>query len=74
MVCIQLKDKNGYLISQSCRSNMMHYRSDLLAKAKLVLFSPLFIFGAKEEKQTVTFEPYSDFEEDQVRSFMSILG
>ena len=67
MVCIQLRDKRGYLTSQSCRSNMLHYRSSLVHIAKLIVFSPLFIFDAREEKQTLDFELYNDFEEDQVR-------
>lgn len=67
MVCVQLKDKHGVLSSQSCRSNMLHYRSDLLHKLKLLLFSPLYIFGSREEKQSLIFELYSDFVEDQVR-------
>ncbi|KAK7580396.1 hypothetical protein V9T40_001025 [Parthenolecanium corni] len=65
MVCVQLKDKHGVLSSQSCRSNMLHYRSDLLHKLKLLLFSPLYIFGSREEKQSLIFELYSDFVEDQ---------
>lgn len=69
MVCIQLTDRKGVLSSQSCRSNMLHYHSDLLYKVKVILLSPLFVFGAKEEKQTVVFELFSDFEEDQVIIF-----
>lgn len=72
MVCVQLTDKNGFLTSQSCRSNMLHYHSDLLYQMKVILLSPLFIFGAKEEQQTLVFELYSDFEEDQVRIRCSI--
>lgn len=69
MVCIQLKDKHGFLTSQSCRSSMLHYDSNLVHIAKLIVFCPLFIFGAKEEKQTLHFELYNDFEEDQVISY-----
>jgi seipin len=67
MVCIQLKDRHGYLTSQSCRSSMLHYRSDLVHVAKLIVFSPLYVLGAQEEKQTLYFELYNDFEEDQVK-------
>lgn len=67
MVCVQLKDKIGFLTSQSCRSNMLHYSSDIIQKSKIIVFFPLFLFGGKEEKQIVNFELYSDFTEDQVR-------
>ncbi|XKL67794.1 hypothetical protein PGB90_003285 [Kerria lacca] len=65
MVCVQLKDKIGFLTSQSCRSNMLHYSSDIIQKSKIIVFFPLFLFGGKEEKQIVNFELYSDFTEDQ---------
>ncbi|XP_065202870.1 seipin-like isoform X2 [Planococcus citri] len=65
MVCIQLTDRKGFLTSQACRSNMLHYESDLLNQVKVILLSPFYVFGAKEEKQTLVFELFSDFEEDQ---------
>ena len=64
MVCVELTDKNGFLASQSCRANMLHYHSELLYQLKAILLSPFFIFGTKEEKQTLVFELYSDYEED----------
>lgn len=73
MVCVQLKDKHGFLSSQSCRSNMLHYRSDLLHQIKVLFFSPLYILGSREEKQSVIFELYSDYVEDQVRIRREVL-
>lgn len=66
MVCLQLKSKKGYLVSQSCRSNMLHYSSEIVRMLKSLVFSPFFVLGSREEKQTLTFELYTDFEEDQV--------
>lgn len=73
MVCLQLKDKHGDLSSSACRSNMLHYRSDLLHQMKILFFSPLYVFGNKEEKQSVIFELYSDYVEDQVRIRRKVL-
>lgn len=67
MVCVQLKDANGYLSSHSCRSSLLHYSSEVLQTICLILFSPFYVFGAFEEKQSLIFELYSDYEEDQVR-------
>lgn len=66
MVCIQLTDRKGFLTNQACRSNMLHYQSDILNQVKVIFLSPFYVFGAKEEKQTLIFELFSDFEEDQV--------
>ncbi|XP_075212962.1 lipid droplet biogenesis associated protein seipin isoform X2 [Lycorma delicatula] len=65
MVCAQLADKDGLMVSQACRSAMLHYRSELLTMLTTLTLYPLFIFGHAEEKQTLTLELYSDFEEDQ---------
>jgi len=45
---------------------MLHYQSDLLNQVKVIVLSPFYVFGTKEEKQTLVFELFSDFEEDQV--------
>ncbi|KAI5705384.1 hypothetical protein M8J75_014421 [Diaphorina citri] len=65
MVCAQLKDKTGDLISHSCRSAMLHYRSSLLITLKTLVQAPFLILGGYEEKQTLTLELFSEYEEDQ---------
>lgn len=66
MVCAQLADKNGITISQSCRSAMLHYRSELLTMLTTLTFYPFLVFGNAEQKQILTLELYAGFEEDQV--------
>ena len=66
MVCIQLHDKDDQLVDNSCRSTMLHYRSYLLHTLTTLIFSPLMMFGSKEEKQNIVLELFTDFEEDQV--------
>ncbi|XP_069677157.1 seipin isoform X1 [Periplaneta americana] len=65
MVCIQLHDKDGQLVDNSCRSTMLHYRSYLLHTLTTLMFSPMMMFGNKEEKQNIILELFADFEEDQ---------
>ncbi|KAK7790997.1 hypothetical protein R5R35_011456 [Gryllus longicercus] len=65
MTCAEMRGKNGMLIDSSCRSAMLHYRSGLLHLIKTLVMSPMLIYGTSEEKQTVTIELFSDFEEDQ---------
>lgn len=66
MVCIQLHDKDDWLVDSSCRSTMLHYRSYLLHMLTTLIFSPVMMFGNKEEKQNIVLELFTDFEEDQV--------
>lgn len=66
MVCAQLADKDGIMVSQSCRSAILHYRSELLNLLTTLTCYPMYCFGHTEEKQILTLELYSSFEEDQV--------
>lgn len=66
MVCARMVDKNGKLVSNSCRSSMLHYQSPFLKFLFICVNAPFLVFGYKEEKQTVLVELYSDFEEHQV--------
>jgi len=66
MVCIQLRDKENQLVDNSCRSTMLHYRSFLLHTLTTLIFSPMMMFGNKEEKQNIALELFTEHEEDQV--------
>lgn len=66
MVCLELNDKDGTLVDNSCRPVMLHYKSWLLHTIKTLILSPFLLLGTTEEKQLVTVEMFSDFEEDQV--------
>lgn len=70
MVCVHVRDKDGALLSHSCRSAMLHYRSELLLSLKTLVFSPLFMLGPAEEKQGVTVELFQDYMEDAVSSHL----
>ncbi|KAJ8891797.1 hypothetical protein PR048_004351 [Dryococelus australis] len=65
MVCAELRDKDGTLVERSCRSAMLRYRSTLLHVLSAFMFSPMYLFGSKEEKQKIVLELFSDFREDQ---------
>ncbi|XP_029165452.1 seipin [Nylanderia fulva] len=65
MVCAQLRSRDGYLVDETCKSAMLHYRSTLLHTLTTLTFSPMMIFGNTEEKQDVNLELFSNFEEDQ---------
>lgn len=70
MVCVELRSRNGFLVDHICRSAMLHYRSILLSTLTTLTFSPMMIFGNVEEKQDVILELFSNFEEDQVITFL----
>ncbi|XP_046751449.1 seipin [Diprion similis] len=65
MVCAQLRDRDGVLVGNACRSAMLHYRSSLLHTLTTLTFSPMMILGSTEEKQNIVLEMFANFEEDQ---------
>lgn len=65
MVCAQMRAKGGKLVSSSCRSTMLRYRSRLHELMRTMLLAPLLISSVDEEKQKLQVELFSDFEDDQ---------
>jgi len=68
-----MRDKDGNLLTHSCRSAMLHYKSELLLTLKTLILSPFFLFGPTEEKQGVIVELFNDYEEDSVCIFIIYL-
>lgn len=66
MVCAKLLARDGFLVDRACRPTMLHYRSTLLHSLTTFTFSPMLIFGSREEKQNIVLELFGNFEEDQV--------
>lgn len=66
MVCARMVDQHRVLVSNACRSTMLHYKSQLLRFLLTWVNLPFFIFGSREEKQTLLVDLYSDFEESPV--------
>jgi len=65
MVCATFKGKNGDLITRSCRSCMLHYRSPLMDFIYTLFYSPMFVFGFREESQHLHIEMFANYEEQQ---------
>ncbi|XP_063995197.1 seipin [Diachasmimorpha longicaudata] len=72
MVCATLLARNGYAVDRACRPTMLHYRSTLLHTLTTFTFSPLLIFGNREEKQNIVLELFGNFEEDQSHPVTSV--
>lgn len=66
MLCTRLNDKYGYLVSSSCRSSRLKYRSTFYRIIHILFMTPFYLAGISEEKQVIQLEMYSDFEEDKV--------
>lgn len=73
MVCVEFLSKDGKILANSCRSTMLHYRGYLLDTLYKLFYSPFFVFGSSEEKQTVRVELFADYEETEVRNLISKL-
>ncbi|CAH2015680.1 unnamed protein product [Acanthoscelides obtectus] len=72
MVCVELMGNEGTLLTSSCRSAMLHYKGFLLDTLYKLVYSPFFVFGTAEEKQTVHVELFSDYEEQGVEPVTDI--
>ncbi|KAK2890843.1 hypothetical protein Q8A67_013486 [Cirrhinus molitorella] len=57
----------GQIVDVSARSAMLHYRSSLLQALGTVVFAPMLLTGASEQKQSVIVELYSEFKEDSYK-------
>lgn len=71
LVTITPYSKAGQIIGVSSRSAMLHYRSSLLQTLGTLVFSPMFLSGMSEQKQSVTVELFSEFKDD---SYKPIVG
>ncbi|KAK8389874.1 hypothetical protein O3P69_012808 [Scylla paramamosain] len=61
---MEMKNQGGGTLRQSSRSAMMRYKSELLHFISTTVFAPLLLYGLQEEKQVVTVELFSQYEED----------
>ncbi|CAH2098837.1 unnamed protein product [Euphydryas editha] len=64
MVCAQMRAAGGVLVSSSCRSTMLRYRSKIHQIIRTLVYAPLLIAGIDEEKQIIQVELFSDFQDD----------
>lgn len=74
MLCVRLSDKYGYLVSSSCRSSRLRYKSQLYRVIHTLFMAPFYLTGLSAEKQLIQLEMYTDFEEDQVIIYLHIVG
>lgn len=68
MLCIRLTDKSSHLISSSCRSTRLMYKSNLYRIIHTLFMAPFYLTGLSGENQVILLEMYTDFEDDQVRT------
>ncbi|KAK7140971.1 hypothetical protein R3I93_015196 [Phoxinus phoxinus] len=71
LVKISPYSKAGQIVDVSTRSAMLHYRSSLLQALGTVVFSPMLLTGASEQKQSIIVELYSEFKDN---SYKPIVG
>ncbi|XP_050311802.1 seipin isoform X2 [Anthonomus grandis grandis] len=72
MVCVEFRGSDGKTVANSCRSAMLHYKSNFLDTIYKVVFIPFFIFGSAEEKQVVHVELFSDYKESEYKAVTDI--
>lgn len=66
LVSMDMRSHGGESLRQASRSTMLRYKSSLLQTISTMAFAPFFLYGVQEEKQMVTVELFSQYEEDPV--------
>ncbi|XP_069165604.1 uncharacterized protein Seipin isoform X8 [Procambarus clarkii] len=66
LINMSMKTHTGEVLRESSRSSMLRYKSPLLQTISTMTFSPLLLYGIQEEKQMVTVELFSQYEEDPI--------
>ncbi|XP_030621342.1 seipin-like [Chanos chanos] len=64
LVKMSIYTHEGVIIDSAARSTMLHYRSSLLQTLGTLLFSPLLLSGASEQKQMVYVELYPAYRDN----------
>ncbi|XP_047481852.1 seipin-like isoform X2 [Penaeus chinensis] len=66
LVSMDMRSHGGETLRQASRSTMLRFKSSLLQTISTMAFAPFFLYGVQEEKQMVTVELFSQYEEDPV--------
>lgn len=72
MVCAEMRDHSGTLRGHSCRAAMLHYKSTLHSWISTWLKIPLYLFNLSEEKQELTVELFSSYQDDEKNSVTDV--
>ncbi|XP_055638173.1 seipin [Toxorhynchites rutilus septentrionalis] len=71
-VCGTMHDHLYEFSMKSCRLTMIHYKSGLLKMLSTIFLTPFLILGYREEKQTVSVELFTHFEDSQAHPATSV--
>lgn len=71
LVCAELRSQNT-LQGHSCRTSIIHYKSQIVHKLKVLLLLPFFIFRILEETQPISVELFSNYEDDPVCFYLEL--
>ncbi|XP_042890706.1 seipin-like isoform X2 [Penaeus japonicus] len=66
LISMDMRSHGGESLRQASRSTMLRYKSSLLQTISTMAFAPFFLYGVQEEKQMVTVELFTQYEEDPV--------
>lgn len=72
MVCAEMRDHAGTLKGHSCRAAMLHYKSTLHTWISTWMKIPLYLVNVREEKQEVTVELFSTYQDDEKNSVTDV--
>jgi seipin len=69
MVCGELRDAEHDTVERSCRSAILHYKSFIHNVIATLIYFPFLLSGSAEEKQLISVELFSGFQEHPVSKY-----
>ena len=64
---MEMRNTEGAVFKSATRSTMLRFKSQLLHTLSTYVFSPLLLYGINEQKQLITVELFSQYEDDPVK-------
>jgi len=64
MSCLHIQTKDMKKIGQTCKSNILEYRSDLLRVMETLVFSPFLLMGSTTQRQWINVNYFTEFMDD----------
>jgi len=64
MSCLHIQTKDRKWIGETCKSNILEFRSDLLRVMETLVFSPFLLMGSSTQRQWVNVNYFTEFMDD----------
>lgn len=64
MSCLHVRTKDNHMIGETCKSNILEYRSNLLRVIETFVFAPFLLAGSTTQRQWININYFKEFMDD----------